>query len=57
MMPRSAALAELNSFLDLPEPFTDAELASVLRSEGILDYRAAVPEEAKGVYAKSRQRG
>ena len=51
-VPRTAALGELNGFLAMPEPFTDAELVAVLKAEGILDYAGAVPEEAKGVYAK-----
>ena len=32
MVPRAAALAELNGFLALPDPFTDAELVSALRA-------------------------
>ena len=55
MVPRAAALAELNGFLALPDPFTDAELVSALRAEGFIDYGAPVPESAKGVYAKKRR--
>jgi hypothetical protein len=55
MVPRTAALAELNGFLAMPEPFTDAELGAALKAEGILDHGAPVPEAAKGMYAKRRQ--
>jgi hypothetical protein len=54
LVPRSYALTELNHFLAMPEPFTDAELMAVLRAEGIIDYNAAPPEAAKGAYAKRR---
>lgn len=52
MVPRAAALGELNCFIALPEPFTDAELVAVLRAERILDYGEALPKAATGVYAK-----
>lgn len=55
LVPRAVALAELNGFLALPEPLTDAELTATLKAEGFLDYGAPVPESAKGVYAKKRQ--
>jgi hypothetical protein len=37
VVPRAAALAELNIFLKLPDPITDEELKAVLRANGWQD--------------------
>jgi hypothetical protein len=37
-VPRSAALAELNAFLRMPEPVTDDELKAALRANGWRDH-------------------
>lgn len=41
MVPRAVALAELNAFLRLAEPFTDDELKAVLKRNGWRDHGGA----------------
>ena len=56
LIPRAAALVELNHFLNMPEQYTEAELSAVLRSENIIDYSAGASNEATGDRGKRRRR-